>query len=110
MTKITIYRTRSGEYQKFICDGHAGYADRGNDIVCAAISALVINTVNSLEEIAKEPLQVEADEEAGRISCSFLKQPLQEASVVLMDSLALGLSRIAAQYGKKHCKLTFEEV
>ncbi|MDE7427687.1 MAG: ribosomal-processing cysteine protease Prp, partial [Lachnospiraceae bacterium] len=26
MTKITIYRTRSGEYQKFICDGHAGYA------------------------------------------------------------------------------------
>ena len=110
MTEVRIYKTKSGEYRKFICDGHAGYAEYGNDIVCAAISALVINTVNSLEEIAKEPIQVEADETAGRISCSFLKQPLQEASVVLMNSLTLGLSHIAAQYGKKHCKLTFEEV
>lgn len=110
MTKITVYKTKSGEYRKFICDGHAGYAERGEDIVCAAVSALVINTVNSLAEIAKEPIQVESDEEAGRISCSFSGQPLREASVVLMDSLTLGLSRITAQYGKKHCKLTFEEV
>ena len=110
MTRITIYKTKSGEYRKFVCDGHAGYADRGEDIVCAAISALVINTVNSLEEIAKEPTRVEADEKAGRISCFFLRQPLQASSRVLMDSLALGLSNIVAQYGKKHCKLTFKEV
>jgi len=110
MTQVTIYKTKSGEYRRFTCDGHAGYADRGGDIVCAAISALVINTVNSLEEIAREPIQVKADEEAGRISCSFLRHPLRESSVVLMDSLTLGLGRIEAQYGKKHCKLTFEEV
>lgn len=110
MTKVTIYKTKAGEYRKFICDGHAAYADYGQDIVCAAVSALVINTVNSLEEITKEPIQVEADKELGRISCSFLRQPLFETSVALMDSLALGLSRIEAQYGKKHCKLTFKEV
>ena len=70
----------------------------------------MINTVNALDEITKEPIRVETDEEAGRISCSFLRQPLLETSVVLMDSLALGLSRIETQYGKKHCKLTFKEV
>ncbi len=107
MTEITIYKSKAGEYRKFSCDGHADY---GQDIVCAAISVLVINTVNALDEITKEPIRVETDEEAGRISCSFLRQPLLETSVVLMDSLALGLSRIETQYGKKHCKLTFKEV
>lgn len=110
MTKVTIYKTKAGEYRKFTCDGHAAYADYGQDIVCAAVSALVINTVNSLEEVTKEPIQAEADEKAGRISCSFLRQPLYETSVALMDSLVLGLSRIEAKYGKKHCKLTFKEV
>ena len=110
MTKVTIYKNKSGEYLKFTCDGHAGYADYGKDIVCAAISILVINTVNSLEEITKEPVRVEADEAAGRIVCSFLRQPLKETSTALMDSLMLGLGMIEAQYGKKHCKLTFKEV
>lgn len=110
MTEITIYKNKAGEYRKFMCDGHAAYADYGQDIVCAAISVLVINTVNALEEVTKEPIQVEADEKAGRITCTFLRQPLQETSVALMDSLALGLGRIQAQYGKKHCKLTFKEV
>lgn len=110
MTKISIYKTKSGEYQKFTCNGHAGYADYGKDIVCAAVSILVINTVNSLEEIAGEAIQVDADEKAGRISCTFLRQPLKEISSAFMDSLILGLSQIEAQYGNKHCKLTFEEV
>ena len=110
MTEVKIHKTKSGEYLKFTCDGHAGYANYGKDIVCAAISILVINTVNSLGEITKEAVQVETDEEAGRISCTFLRQPLKETSVALMDSLILGLSQIEAQYGKQHCKLTFEEV
>ena len=110
MTRVTIYKTKTGEYRKFTCDGHAAYADYGQDIVCAAISVLVINTVKSLEEITKEPIQVEADEKAGRIVCTFLKELLQETSVALMDSLVLGLSRIEAQYGKRHCKLKFKEV
>ena len=110
MIRITVYKTKSGEYRKFICDGHAGYADYGKDIVCAAVSALVINTINSLEEIAGEPIQVEADESSGRISCFFSQLQLRESSRVLMDSLTLGLGRIEAQYGRKHCKLTFEEV
>lgn len=110
MTEITIYKNKAGEYRKFTCGGHAAYADYGQDIVCAAISVLVINTVNALEEVTKEPVRVEADEKAGRIACTFLKESLQETSVALMDSLALGLSRVEAQYGKKHCKLTFKEV
>ncbi|MDE7260087.1 MAG: ribosomal-processing cysteine protease Prp [Lachnospiraceae bacterium] len=110
MTQITFYKTTAGEYQGFICDGHAGYAVHGEDIVCAAISVLVINTINSLEEITGEKIRVEADEETGTIRCHFVNPPLKETSKVLMDSLVLGLTQVEKQYGKNYCKLTFEEV
>ncbi len=32
-------------YQDFLSRGHAGYAEEGQDIVCAGVSALVINTM-----------------------------------------------------------------
>lgn len=110
MTNITFYRTTAGEYQGFICNGHAGYADYGEDIVCASISVLVINTINSLEQITGEKMNVEADEESGVIRCHLMNQPLKETSKALMDSLVLGLTQIEKQYGKNYCKLTFEEV
>ena len=109
MTQITFYRT-AAEYTGFTCSGHAQFADYGKDIVCAAISALVINTVNSLEQIAGEKISVETDAENGVIRCRFLEHPLKEASGVLVDSLVLGISQIEKQYGNKHCKLIFEEV
>ena len=110
MTQITFYKTTAGEYRGFTCDGHAGYANYGKDIVCASISVLVINTINSLEQITGEQMQVQSDVDAGVIRCSFVNQPLKETSKALMDSLVLGLTQIEKQYGKKHCKLRFEEV
>lgn len=39
MTMIDI--ARDGAEFSILCQGHAGYADAGNDIVCAAVSTLV---------------------------------------------------------------------
>ena len=38
--------------------GHAGYADAGQDIVCAAASVLVINTMNAIEQFTEDDVQV----------------------------------------------------
>ena len=110
MTQITFYRTAAAEYTGFTCSGHAGYANRGKDIVCAAVSVLVINTVNSLEQITHEKIHVETDQDSGVIRCRFLDRPLKETSRALVESLVLGLSQIEKQYGKNYCKLIFEEV
>ena len=110
MTQITFYKTSADEYESFVCDGHAGFADYGQDIVCASISVLVINTINALDDITGEAIDVDADEDTGRIRCRFMKLPLKETSRALMDSLVLGLTQIEKQYGKNYCKLTFEEV
>lgn len=110
MTTISIRKTRKGEYQSFECKGHAGYA-RGKqpDILCAAISVLVTNTINSLEELAGERLHHETDEGTGYIRCEF-PDVLQERSAFLLDSMVFGLKTLSQTYGQKYLQVKIEEV
>lgn len=90
--------------------GHAGYAKRGQpDIVCAAISVLTIGTVNSLQELAGEKLQIMADESTGFFRCDF-ESVLQEKSGFLLDSMIFSLENISREYGRKYLQVQFEEV
>ena len=109
MTHVSIIKTRNGEYKGFNCIGHSGYADAGEDIVCAAISVLVINTINSLDRLAGEKFKLVTNEEGGLIDCRFEKS-INEKSKLLLDSMVLGLGEIKKQYGKTFIDLTFEEV
>ena len=56
MTKILVRKTSTGAYTGFTCIGHSGFAQAGNDIVCASISVLIINAINSIEQFAKATL------------------------------------------------------
>ena len=109
MTHVSIIKTRNGEYRGFNCIGHSGYAERGEDIVCAAISVLVINTINSLEQLAGQKIKLVTNEEEGLIDCRF-DGHVNDRSKLLLDSMVLGLKEIKKQYGKTFIDLTFEEV
>lgn len=109
MTAITIRKSSTGQYYGFCCLGHAGFRKSGEDIVCASISILVINTLNAMEQLAGAKLRVTTNEAAGLIDCSFDTEP-NDKSVLLMDALVLGLTEIGKEYGKKYIQLKFEEV
>ena len=90
--------------------GHAEYAKRGKpDVLCAAISALTIGAVNSLEELAGEEMNVVADESTGFLKCDF-ESILQEKSSFLIDSMIFSLENLSREYGKKYLQVKFEEV
>ena len=90
--------------------GHAGYAKKNQpDVLCAAISALVIGTINSLEELAGERMNVSTDEESGFIRCDF-QGILQEKSSFLVDSMVFSLENLSREYGEKYLQVKFEEV
>ena len=90
--------------------GHAEYARKGKpDVLCAAISALTIGTINSLEELAGERLKTIQNEETGFLRCDF-ESTLQEKSVFLMDSMVFSLENISREYGEKYLQVKFEEV
>ena len=109
MTKITIYRNENREVERFTCTGHAGYAASGEDIVCAGISILVINTINSIETFTSVPFVCEADEETGDIDFQFTDEISPNASL-LIESMILGLKEIQNDYGNKFLVLDFKEV
>ena len=109
MTTITIIKSKSGNYKQMTCLGHTGYADAGEDIVCAAISMLVINTINSLEALTDVKILVEAEEDSGLIDLKFQEDP-EKDGILLMDSLILGLKGVVNQYGRQYLKLKFREV
>ena len=109
MTQITIYRNENREVERFTCTGHAGYSEYGTDIVCASISVLVINTINSIETFTSCPFTCEVDEEMGDIEVHFPEGISQEASL-LMDTMILGLKAIQDDYGNEYIILDFEEV
>ncbi len=115
MTTVTIIRNASDHtYKEFHCFGHARnhrflLTRDTQDIVCASISVLVINTINAMDELAGEQLQVTTNEETGFIRCIFTEQP-SEKSILLMEALVLGLDGISKQYGEKFLQVKFEEV
>ncbi len=80
--------------------GHAGFGQSGNDIVCAAISVLVINTLNSIEKLAMENVITKSDEREGCIECHFPDE-INDQTKLLMDSMVMGLKEIEKNYGGK---------
>lgn len=50
---IVINRRKDG----FIITGHAGYAEPGKDIVCAAVSALTQAFIASIEELTQDKIK-----------------------------------------------------
>ena len=109
MTNITIFRDKNQNVLGFECIGHAGFAGFGQDVVCAGISILVQNTINSIQTYTEEGFSCEADENSGDIRFHFSDVPEHDAAL-LINSMILGLQGIQSSYGKKFLRLQFKEV
>ena len=110
MTEVTFYRNSEGEFTGFRADGHSGYAEEGEDIVCAAISALVTTTINSIEAFTDEEPDLDIDEEEAYIDVSFFEAPGEKAQL-LLKSLALGLEGIqSSDEAKGFIEVIYQEV
>ncbi len=109
MTTITIFRNQSSGYAGFSFSGHAGYADAGEDIVCAGISVLVINTINALGMYTSEKFTTNEDEDNCLITLRF-DEPVGHDGQLLLDAMVLGLQGIQNNYGNEFITLDFKEV
>ncbi len=118
MTTVIIQKSQEHEYKGFLCIGHAMYNKKSlfhrkqfdYDIVCCAISTLVINTHNSLEKLSKDKVKVGNINKKDGFMQFVFEKPLSNKGKLLMDSLVLGLKQLEKQYGVKYIKLIFEEV
>ncbi|HCC08261.1 MAG TPA: ribosomal-processing cysteine protease Prp [Clostridiales bacterium] len=107
MIKVKVLKKENMIYG-FDIVGHAGFDKHGKDIVCSAVSVLMINTINSISNFTKDDIVVdEYVENDGHIK--FLVNGIySKETEILLKSLEYGLYDINEQYGKKYIKI--EEV
>ena len=97
---------KQGKYCSFSCKGHAMYDDPGKDIVCSAVSMLVINTANAIDKLTDSRLE---GSDKDYISWVFKDTP-DDKAVLLMDAMLLGLKEIETKYGNDYLRVIVEEV
>ena len=100
MTTVQVRRDENG-----VCGlkvkGHAGYAEEGSDIVCAAASILITTCVNALETVAGIIPEVQENERTALISVLLPKglTPEQDHdSRIVLKTTLQGFTDIAAEY------------
>lgn len=103
-----VFYLKNGQYFGFSVSGHADYDDAGKDIVCSAVSALVINTVNSLETFTSDSVVTRSDDD-GNVKLK-IRGGISPESELLIKSLRLGLTSIYKEYGEDVIAVYFREV
>ena len=109
MICVTVVQSKDKQIRAFQVAGHAGYAESGQDIVCSAVSALTITTINSLDAFTNQTFEIDQDEEDGVITVNFLED-LNHDAELLMNSLILGLKSIENEYNNEYIHVDFREV
>ena len=108
MINITV-KKRNGSYLDFLSKGHAGYAEEGQDIVCAAASIMVISTINEIEEFPEDDTSLNSEDEMGMISY-HLNHPSKDAQL-LLNTMIIGLELMVDDDNyAEYMDLTYEEV
>ena len=102
MTTVTVFRRPDGSLSGFDCRGHAEYADAGEDIVCAAVSALTQGTLNGLLNVLKAPVDYHIDEKDGSLTAALGEVPegKRAGAQLLLQTLASALQMIEADYAR----------
>jgi uncharacterized protein YsxB (DUF464 family) len=78
---------------RFTVSGHAGYADAGADVVCAAVSSAAYMAANTVTEILG--VNGTADVKDGYLQFEFSGS---EEAARIVQGLQLHLTELAAQY------------
>ena len=96
MIRVTLHR-RGELITGFECAGHAGFAEAGSDIVCAAVSILTTTCANALESVAGCKPTVKAA--PGKMTVALPDGSGHDAQVIL-QTLRQGLRDLAEEYSR----------
>lgn len=110
MIDITITRTDSDSIHSFEISGHAFFANRGQDIVCAGVSAVSVGTINAVHALTGVTPLIEHRDD-GFLRCGLpndLSEDVYEKIQFLLEGMVVSLRTIEEEYGK-HIKITFKK-
>ena len=92
---ITVNYDRNGDTHTLEVRGHARYADKGDDIVCAGVSAIVYALLGWLENKYVNEADINLDDDKGEIK--IVCDGGEDIATVFYMT-AIGLEQIAMTY------------
>ncbi|MCL2261587.1 MAG: ribosomal-processing cysteine protease Prp [Defluviitaleaceae bacterium] len=93
MITAKIVRDAWGKVIGFTVENH------GESIVCAAVSMLVLNTVNSIELLTEDNFVCDYDENGGYLKFTLTDPSSRTDGVeILLDAMVLGLTSARKEY------------
>lgn len=100
MTDITVFR--SGEsYTRLICEGHTGFGERGEDIVCSALSSIVQTGALGMLMVACANVEVIRDDKRAYLEI-VVPQNLDASKAhdvqVIFATMMCGVSDLYSEY------------
>ncbi len=99
---ITVTVTReNGNPVGFSVSGHANMGEYGEDLVCAAVSAIVQTAILGITEVCH--IQAGVSIQEGQTLCILSKDTDQDAvrrAGIVLDTMIAGLRSIQASYPK----------
>ncbi|MDD3361033.1 MAG: ribosomal-processing cysteine protease Prp [Hespellia sp.] len=110
MINVTIYKNERHACMGFTAMNHAGYAQAGQDVVCAGASVLMINTMNAIERYTEDEATQVSNEDEALIDFRLKRKPSHDAEL-LLKAMILGLEELADNEDyEDYITITFEEV
>lgn len=82
----------------FKIKGHAGYAEHGEDIICASVSSLAISVINTLEEYVKAKIKYSVKE--ADVSLNIIK--VNDTQKIQADALTKMLMIAVKEMSEEH--------
>ncbi|MNI35971.1 hypothetical protein D3C73_900090 [compost metagenome] len=101
MIIVSILRRSNNTISGFEVSGHAGYADPGEDIVCAGVSAVTVGTVNSVEALTG--VVMDSEMKHGFLNASLpshIEPKAADQAQLLLASMVVMLTSIEGSYGE----------
>lgn len=99
MIKITFFKNKEFLIG-FEISGHSEYAERGRDIVCAAVSSMTQMAVVGLENILKLRTNIRKDEKKGYLICKISTSGDILKAQDILNTLKISLEDVAKDYKK----------
>lgn len=110
MVRVELW-SEAARITRFRVTGHAGYAEYGQDIVCAGVSVLVETTLAAMQKLVGQPHRRKV--RSGNVS--FELQPtsdvaMDEKAQLLLQTMRLGLHEMEESYGQYVKVIEYEAI
>ncbi len=93
MIKAVFYK-KNGIFTGYSISGHAGYADEGEDVVCASVSSAAMLTANTVTDF----LKADADVSVKKNLLELMLKSHCESAEKLIESLHTHIDFISQDY------------